>query len=106
MSCNEQFQIQKSFQAVQRALIQYSECITDYPNEDQKKHQEIFYQFGLELSTQLATLRNLYIEKYNIDPVTGLPQQIISPCSRGNFELYPGILSGCVKWKSATSSSP
>lgn len=72
----------KSIQAVHKAVMTYSNCIfTDEEDDTKKQEQETFQKFGLELSTQLATLRNMYIEKFGIDPITGRPQEILLPCS-------------------------
>lgn len=72
----------KSIRAVHKAVMEYSNCIcTDERDDTKQKEQETFQKFGLELSTQLATLRNMYIEKFGIDPVTGRPQEILLPCS-------------------------
>lgn len=75
-------QLLKSIQAVHVAVRAYSKCISsDETNEMDKQEQEVFQRFGLELSTQLATLRRMYIDKFNIDPITGRPQEVLMPCS-------------------------
>ncbi|MEJ3719936.1 hypothetical protein WGM54_18260 [Paenibacillus polymyxa] len=71
----------KSIQAVHKTVMTYSNCISSDDEVDaEKQEQETFQKFGLELSTQLATLRNMYIEKFGVDPITGRPQEILLPC--------------------------
>lgn len=77
----------KSIQAVHVAVRAYSKCISsDETNDTDKQEQEVFQRFGLELSTQLATLRRMYIDKFNIDPITGRPQEILIPCNCSKVE--------------------
>lgn len=72
----------KSIQAVHKAVMTYSNCIsTDEGSDTKQQDQETIQKFGLELSTQLATLRNMYIEKFGVDPITGRSQEILLPCS-------------------------
>lgn len=61
----------KSIQAVHKAVMTYSNCIsTDEGRDTKQQEQKTFQKFGLELSTPLATLRNMYIEKFGVDPIT------------------------------------
>lgn len=71
----------KSIQAVHKAVMTYSNCIiTDDVESTKQEEQETLQKFGLELSTQLSTLRHMYIEKFGVDPITGRLQEIVSPC--------------------------
>lgn len=80
-------QLIKSIQAVHVAVRAYSKCIpSDETNDTDKQEQEVFQRFDLELSTQLATLRRMYIDKFNIDPITGRPQEILIPCNCSQVE--------------------
>ncbi|UOK64989.1 hypothetical protein MT997_11710 [Paenibacillus sp. OVF10] len=68
MVCQEY--LLKSIQAVHKAVMTYSNCISkDEGSDTKQQEQETFQKFGLELSTQLATLRNMYIEKFGVDPI-------------------------------------
>lgn len=70
----------KSIQAIHKAAITYSNCIA-YKEAHDPQEEEIFQKFGLELTTQLAVLRKMYLDKFGIDPITGHPQEILNPCN-------------------------
>ncbi|MBW4084200.1 hypothetical protein [Paenibacillus sp. S150] len=61
-------QLLKSIQAVHLAVVAYANCICDEIDEQER---ELLFASGLELSKQLAELRNMYIKQYKTDPITG-----------------------------------
>lgn len=62
------YRLLKSIQAVHLSVISCANCICNDINEQEK---EFLLDLGLELSKQLAALRNFYIEHYDADPITG-----------------------------------
>lgn len=76
MVCREK--LLKSIQSVHAAVVSYANCLCeDAPAEG----QEVFYQFGLELSRQLQELRKLYVRLYDVDPLGGHNPISIIRCS-------------------------
>ncbi|USG67778.1 hypothetical protein NDK47_11085 [Brevibacillus ruminantium] len=76
MVCREK--LLKNIQSVRAAVVSYANCLCeDAPAKD----QEVFYQFGLELSHQLMELRKLYVRLYDVNPLSGHNPISITRCS-------------------------
>lgn len=65
MSC--QTNLLKSIQYLHCALLCHA---NSFDQEKQTTEQELFYQFGFELSSQLKELKALYSKTYNVDSTT------------------------------------
>lgn len=79
MSCQEK--LLKSILSAHTAVIAYANCLcTEIPEEE----QEVFFEFGLELSTQLQELRKMYCRLYQVDPLSGYTPLRIDGCETKN----------------------
>lgn len=65
MQCRES--LLRSIRSIHCSVLNYAHCINQ-ANDGKKEH---LFAVGLELSHQLLIIRNMYIEQYGVDPITG-----------------------------------
>ncbi len=58
----------RSIQCAHHAVLAYAQCVCDEASESER---EMYYEFGLVMTKQLAKLRETSLRIYNVDPLNG-----------------------------------